>query len=52
MYSQTTVLLSLCPFCLRPQLPSQTCDLFVPKFYGGASSAVRAQCNYLGAWPY
>ena len=20
--------------------------------YGGASSAVRAQCNYLGVWPY
>ena len=19
---------------------------------GGASSAVRAQCNYLGVWPY
>ena len=21
-------------------------------FSGGASSAVRAQCNYLGVWPY
>ena len=20
--------------------------------YGGASSAVRAQCNYFGVWPY
>ena len=20
--------------------------------FGGASSAVRAQCNYLGVWPY
>ena len=31
--------------------PHKNCPPF-PGFLGGASSAVRAQCNYLGVWPY
>ena len=41
MYEHVTILHPLTPFCA-----------IVPFALGGASSAVRAQCNYLGVWPY
>ena len=46
-------------FYYIPMLPlfADVCDYawaWLPRISdnGGASSAVRAQCNYLGVWPY